>query len=54
MKRSEFVFDYVHLFYYKYQIINPNSGGSYIYSLDCIKTKKTSKNPINKKDKKCF
>ena len=54
MKRSEFVFDYVPLFYYKYHIINPNSGGSYIYSLDCIKNKKRSKNPINKKDKKCF
>ena len=30
MKSSEFVFDYVHLFYYKYHKINPNCGGSYI------------------------
>ena len=29
MKGSEFVFDYVHLFYYKCHKINPNHGGSY-------------------------
>ena len=39
-KDSEFVFDYVHLLYYKFHKINPNSGGSYIVSTDWIKTKK--------------
>ena len=28
MKSSDFVFHYVHLFYYKYHKINPNRGGS--------------------------
>ena len=28
MKGSEFIFDYVHLFYYKCHNINPNRGGS--------------------------
>ena len=37
MKSSEFVFDYVHLLYYKYHKINLNSGGSYINSPDWIK-----------------
>ena len=31
MKSSEFVFDYVHLLYYRYHKINPNRGGSYIH-----------------------
>ena len=34
MKGSEFVFDYVHLLYYKSHKINPNRGGSYIDSPD--------------------
>ena len=37
--------------------MNPNCGGSYIVSLDYIKTKnaiKKSINPINKKDNTCF
>ena len=34
MKGSEFVFDYVHLLYYKCHKINPNPGGSYIDSSD--------------------
>ena len=37
MKGSEFVFDYVHLLYYKSHKINPNRGGSYIDSPDWIK-----------------
>ena len=49
MKGSEFVFDYVHLLYYEHHKINPNGGGSYIDSLDCITI-----NLINKKDNKCF
>ena len=40
MKSSEFVFDYVHLLYYKCYKINPNSGGSYIDSPDWIEHKK--------------
>ena len=53
MKGSEFVFDYVHLLYYKFHEINPNRGGSYIDSPDWIKNKKATINSINKKDKKC-
>ena len=52
MKDGEFVFDYVHLLYYKYHKINPNSGGSYINSPDWIK--KATINPINKNDNKSF
>ena len=40
MKGSEFVFDYVHLWYYQYHKINPNHDGSYADSPDCIKNKK--------------
>ena len=53
IKGSEFVLDYVHLLYYKCHNINPNCNRSYIDSPDWIKTKKTTINPINKKDK-CF
>ena len=35
MKRSEFVFDYVQLLYYKCYKLNPNHGGSYIESSNC-------------------
>ena len=34
IKGSDFVFDYVQLFYYKCHEINPNYGGSYIDSPD--------------------
>ena len=54
MKGSEFVFDYVHLMYYKCHRINLNRGGSYIDSPNRIKNKKATINPINKKHKKCF
>ena len=54
MKGSEFFFHYVYLSYYKYNKINPNCGESYIYSPDWIKNNKTTTNPINKKDNKCF
>ena len=54
MKGSDFVFDYVHLLYYKGHKINMNRGGSYIDSPDWIKNKKATINPINKKDNKCF
>ena len=54
MKGSDFVFDYVHLLYYKCHKINLNRGGSYIDSPDWIRSKKATINPINKKDNKCF
>ena len=53
MEGSDFIFDYVHLLYYRYHKINPNCGGSYIDSPDWIKNRKSTINPINKKDK-CF
>ena len=34
MDGSDFVFHYVHLFYYKCHKINPNRSGSYIDSFD--------------------
>ena len=40
MMVSDFVFDCVHLLYYKCHKINPNRGGSYIDSPDWIKSKK--------------
>ena len=50
----EFVFDYVHLLYYKCHRINPNCDELYINSPDSIKNKKAAINPINKKDSKWF
>ena len=49
VKSSEFVFDYVHLMYYKCHKINPNRGGSYEDSPKWIKNKKAAINDINKK-----
>ena len=40
MKGNEFVFDYVHLLYYKCHKIHPICGGSYIHSPDWIKNPK--------------
>ena len=40
MKVSEFVFNFVHLLYYKCHRINLNHGGSYIGSPNWIKNKK--------------
>ena len=40
MKGSEFVFDYVHLLYYKCHKINPNCVGSYKDSPNWIKKQK--------------
>ena len=54
MEGIEFVFDYVHLLYYKYQKINSNCVGSYVDSFEWIKNKKAATNPISKKDNKCF
>ena len=44
MKGSEFVFNYVHLLYYKCHTINPDCGRSYIDSPNWMKTKKQSSN----------
>ena len=54
VKGSDFIFDYVHLLYYKCHEINPNRGGSYINSPDWIKSKKATINPIKGKDNECF
>ena len=54
MKGSEFFFNYVHILYYKCDKINPNHGGSYIDSPNCIKNKKTTITPINKKIMNAF
>ena len=53
MKSKELVFDYVRLLHLCHKI-NLNQGGSYIDSLDWMKNKKATTNPINKKDNKCF
>ena len=49
MRGSRFVFDYVHLLYYKCHKINFNRGGLYADSPDWIKNKKATINPTNKK-----
>ena len=54
MKGSEFVFNYVHLLYYKCHSINPNRGRSYTDYPDWIKNKKETINPINKIDIKSY
>ena len=54
MKGSVFVFNCVHLLYYKCQKINPNCERSYINSPNWIKNKRKRINPIHKKDRKCF
>ena len=45
MKGSEFVFEYVHLLYYKCHKIDQNRGGSYVGSPDWIKIKKSNNKP---------
>ena len=51
---SELVLDYVQLMYYKCHKINFNLDESYIDYPDWVKNRKTTINPINKKDNKCF
>ena len=41
MRGSDFIFNCVNLFYYKYHKINFKCGGSYIGSLDWIKKNRT-------------
>ena len=54
MRSSDFIFDCVHLLYYKCHKINSNRGELYIDSPNWIKKTKKNNNPINKKDNKCF
>ena len=54
MKGREFLFNFVHLMYYKCYEINLNCGGSYIDFLNWIKNKKATINAINKKDSNAF
>ena len=44
MKSSEFLFDYIHLLYYKCHKINQNHGGSYVNFSGWIKSKKATIN----------
>ena len=54
IKDSEFVFDCVHLLYYKFHKLNLNRGGSYIDSPHWMRNKIAAINLINKKDNKSF
>ena len=54
MRVSEFIFDCVHLFYFKCHEINLNRDVSYIDSPDWIKNKKATINLIERKYNKCF
>ena len=49
MRGSQFVFDYVHLLYYKCHKINFNYGGSYIDYPDWIKKKKKQQKILSMK-----
>ena len=48
MNGSDFVFESVHLLYYKCHKMNLNSGGSYRDYYDWIKNEKATVNRINK------
>ena len=54
MKGSDFIFDCVHLLYYKCHKTNFKRSRSNIESPDCIKNKKATINPINNKNNKYF
>ena len=54
MKGSEFVIDSVNLLYYKLHRISLNRGVPYIDSPKWLKNKKSTINPKNIKDNKCF
>ena len=53
MKGSEFEFDGVNFWYYDFNKISLNRGGSYIDSPKWLKNKKSTINPKNN-DYKCF
>ena len=50
MRGNDFIFDCVHLIYYKGNKINFKCGRSYVDPPDWIKNKKATINLINKKD----
>ena len=54
MRGSEFVFDSVDLLYYKIHKTNVNRGESFIDSLEWLRNKQATINPISKNDGKCF
>ena len=54
MRGNDFIFDCVHLLYHKCHKINFENGGSYIDSPDRTKSKKATKNLIDKKGNKYF
>ena len=54
MKGSSFIFDRANLFYYNLNKIKLNWCGLYIDSLDWIKSKKASINPVNENGNKYF
>ena len=54
IKNSGFVFDCFQLLHYEGFKINQNRSGSNIDSPYWMKNKKSTINPINKKDSKCF
>ena len=53
MRRSEFVYDSVDVFYYNFNEVSLSRGGSYIDSPKWFRNKKATINPKNKDDK-CF
>ena len=54
IKGSEFVFDYVHLLYYKCHKIKQNHIGSYINSPNWIKNKNSNNKSYQKKIMNAF
>ena len=53
-RSSDFIFDCVHLSYHKCHKIDFKLDGPYIDSSDQIKDKKTTMNPVHKKDNTPF
>ena len=54
IKGSQFVFEYVHLMYYKCHKVNSNGGGSYIDSPDWIKKQKSNDKAHQQKTQQMF
>ena len=53
MKSSDFIFDFVDVFYCKCRKINLNCGGPFIDYSEWIKNGKATINPVNHNDK-CY
>ena len=49
VRGSDFIFDYIHVLYYKCHKINSNRRGSYVVSPDWIKNKKSNNKPHQQK-----